>query len=450
MVVVFVFVSHLLTFSTRILSGLIPTSVSAMIAPLYTSIIYFAFLLGYIHIPRLQFPRIKLDELMVIAFIMLSFIQVFNPHVTLELGLRGFLRTAFFVGFFFVGRYVFGSRYRINSVFLALALTSALASIYAIGQNLFGINLVSSFDDIIATRYGESVLANRAIRSVGTLGSPFSLGLFAAQGMLAALFCVEVSKGGRQIAMLVCAGLTLIAMIIAGSRSVLLGIMVSMAFLVIIRPPTWLKNGKILLGIIFTTAIASSLFFLYQDLPIVKNALTRLSSISPLALVSGNVLEERNVVARADIWEPLIEAIIAEPLTGYGNGMFGGGSNRDDVSINGVTVADNQYLEIAGELGVIGLLLYLIILLITLQRYLRRWRSPWTHSLSQTLLMMVILFVVAGIGAPPLDAYPANAIFWLFLGIGGNLPKLEFVELEIKRTRNRQRLPVIQTSLETV
>lgn len=431
-----VFVSHFLVYFLKLTAGFLPTSLTALLPTVVTLGLYAITLLDLFD-RGLRVPFRPLD-LVVLAFVMLSLAQVFNEAITLNFGLRAFQRTAFFCGMYFVGRYLVDTPRRATWVLEVMALTIGLAGAFAIATSVLGLQLEGSYATVAESRGLTDATALIEQRSYGTLASQAAFGVMSGLGVLVALAATLASTSWRrQLVSLGALGLSAMGLLLSGTRSALLGLAVG------ILPLLWLATGEevvrlvrhqrlrksVLAGLAGMLAVALAVFLLAQraDSSTATNTLARLRTISPTTWLSGSALQESNVRTRTGAWLQITDGILEQPLLGYGTGVLGGGSAETRVgvqTINGHTVADNLYLELWGELGLIGLLLMLVLLGALAGSWLR-WRSPpFILVLSSLAIGVAAFFAVNAIGNAPIDYYPANAFFWLILGISVNLPQL--------------------------
>lgn len=111
---------------------------------------------------------------------------------------------------------------------------------------------------------------------------------------------------------------------------------------------------------------------------------------------------------RMQLWRDTIKRIKQRPVFGFGpEGFYG------DNEISGGLSPHNEYLQIAGYLGIPGLILYLTALL---SIFVHHWKkikelSPMTLAVSGAV---VAYLISACFGNPVFNTYP---FFWMFLGL---------------------------------
>ena len=148
----------------------------------------------------------------------------------------------------------------------------------------------------------------------------------------------------------------------------------------------------------------------------------RISSLTEV-FSDGNSIEDMNFIIRRELIAASGPMILSNPF-GYGTGIFNGGSNPDGVvTVNGYsTFMDNEYVGLALELGILGVLFFLAIVGVALHRCHLALRLPAYRDRARVLAALVVICPIAGIGGQWLAAYPVNIIFWLVLGLSAGLP----------------------------
>lgn len=232
---------------------------------------------------------------------------------------------------------------------------------------------------------------------------------------LSALLCLPVAfyllrTAQPQWQRWVCRGsllLTLLAITLAASRGGFLGLLASM-LLVAWRSPRRLRNLLVLsLVVLLLSLIAPS---------------------SPLArFLHPEHYDQNSAGVRLQLWEAGIRMIRAFPLTGVGLGNWSEFlprffSGPDDE----LHIAHNAYIEIAAEMGVGALILFLLILVYSFRTLETVRRSA--AALGHTFLFNVAAGMQAGLLGFVVAAFFVSAeyqkLFWLFLFITMCLPPL--------------------------
>lgn len=138
------------------------------------------------------------------------------------------------------------------------------------------------------------------------------------------------------------------------------------------------------------------------------NANLRQFSLDIFGIASNSPRSGEAGSNRMQLWRDTIERIKQRPVFGFGpEGFYG------DNEISGGLSPHNEYLQIAGYLGIPGLILYLTVLL---SIFVHHWKkikqlSPMTLAVSGAV---VAYLISACFGNPVFNTYP---FFWMFLGL---------------------------------
>jgi len=401
------FFSHFFTLLTKFSIGHISTVITASISLVLLSGILYMLGLGFMAAKRVEIYGINTLDTLIGVYLVVIFIQIFNPHLLhLVMGLRGLYESGLWVLSYIIARCMISKEKENSKLLSVIALTSILGVLYGLFSMYIGVDVIERAFVEYAAR--EDLLFIR--RSIGTLGSPFSFGLMCAIAYVAILNINTGETASVRIGLFASGSLVLVGgVIIAGSRSVMLGVLASLVGLLAVRflrrvnrEMTSLASRKNLTkyaGFLLLASIAGYLL-LSAYYPFQRE---RVASIFHLG-------SEANVHARVDIWRELPPYFVSNPM-GYGTGSLGGPTYRYGTIIGEIRVADNQYLETALEHGIIGIGLILAIFLVIPIYYLRVYRYDQS-GLSLAALLVILVILGAGLGAPSLKAYPSN----LFLG----------------------------------
>jgi len=187
-----------------------------------------------------------------------------------------------------------------------------------------------------------------------------------------------------------------LGILLAASRAGL--ICVSIAFLYVLRSYTRLK---FITRILIFFILAGSLFVLQPLIP--ESSLDRISD-------GMDEVGSGNFGGRTEVWLQGLNIFIEHPLTGVGSAAFRYATVLDKAS-------HNSFLAISAELGVVGLILFLIICLIVFHSAIHR--PKWESRLWLTMLL------VWAIGASSLDwAHRKPTLLLMSLIVASaNLPK---------------------------
>ena len=134
-----------------------------------------------------------------------------------------------------------------------------------------------------------------------------------------------------------------------------------------------IRSAKFLYFAIFTTVVASAFvtFFNPEDFG-------RLAAIQRILTNSTSELDDGSVAARSDAWTASISMFNGAPVMGVGLGNW---SQHSNVQLH---YPHNWFFEISGELGVFGIITFLLALLIPL-------RNATVTSLAYTVFFLICL-----------------------------------------------------------
>jgi O-antigen ligase len=132
------------------------------------------------------------------------------------------------------------------------------------------------------------------------------------------------------------------------------------------------------------------------------------------------------------VWIPLI----SQHPWGLGTGTFSSSASSSWQSVFGTMtfqftqggVTHNGYMEILGELGVIGFLIYLWLLAAVLVQTLRNGRaltSPLARGLNAVCLGQLLAYCAINFLTPAPILFPVNVYFFAFAGLAAALPHVE-------------------------
>jgi hypothetical protein len=418
------------TFTIKITYGVANSFFLALMPTIYLGVIF-----SGIYLLRLTGQircRFSLLDVIVLSFMVLDFIQVFNPYLaaltdqrSLIIGLRGFWQRSFMGLVYFVVRWLDIKSVRFNTIIRIFAYSTAVGSLYAIVQQLY------LFDSLETAYRAEQIAQDLSmqglynLRATGFLGSPYTFGLMCATGFVSGIYlltCGIYSKKEK----LICIASVLFngaGIILSGSRSTYFALIVMCVFMVLIMRLSLFSAVFHSLNSIIVVIVALSLvFIIYPDFRPVQYSLDRLKTIAQV-FVPDSAITDSNFITRQELNIAGLSMIIENPF-GYGSGIFNGGSNPDrEVTVHGYsTFMDNEFIGLTLELGVIGVLLFLTILGVALQRCHRALGEPTLRNQARILAALVLIAPLSGVGGQWLAEYPVNIIFWVVLGLIADLP----------------------------
>lgn len=166
--------------------------------------------------------------------------------------------------------------------------------------------------------------------------------------------------------------LAMIAVLITGSRTGLVVMLVGMSGLIVL----FLKAG-IIIRLASISVVAATSVWVVDAIP--DKTLDRLMS-------TGTELSRGTLSERSITWKKAWYEFAEQPLTGQGLGSFRQSMNKHNVEYT----AHNSYISIAIEQGVIGLLLYLAVIMTMF------WQALAMNNVQRWLLMPTLLVVTLG------------------------------------------------------
>lgn len=340
----------------------------------------------------------RVTDLFLALFVIFAAFSAFNPLLpSALLGLQGFRLTGATLTAFFVGRSAS------SLVDLRTTLWMFMPSlVMGLKQAIFGL---SSYEiQSLASREATYIVGSSHRLLGGTLtGQDFSyqLGL-----MLVVAIALTRSKAVRAPT-----GMILIAVIgalelLALQRSALVGAVVAGL------ATTWLslRAGKwrmVLVGVSISSLVALTLVPLGRfDNDRAQVTADRLSFVIRPS-------DDRNLVERtSQIWPSMIRKISQHPLLGWGAGSAGVLTRRNPTDFpSGRTIADNLYLHIAMQYGIIGLGLFLAFVISALA-------DLWRHDepIAWAGVGMLTMLLTAGLAGSFISLTGGTIVLFLFLG----------------------------------
>jgi len=123
----------------------------------------------------------------------------------------------------------------------------------------------------------------------------------------------------------------------------------------------------------------------------------RSGNVVPVTGDARDRLTQRGNNGRLDFWDVSVNAFEREPLRGTGAGTYRHGWFRERPNTLVANDGHSLYLEVLGELGVVGLVLLLPALLVPLGVAATRLRGPERHAHAAFLAAAVLLLIHAGV-----------------------------------------------------
>jgi O-antigen ligase len=360
--------------------------------------------------------RLGVPDLLHGALLVLALIEILNPNVpSLQAGVEGFRKFAFASIAFYIGRHVITARDWLL-LMRASSVVAPLISAYAIKQYFF-LSAVDWRMIDMATASRVTYLMGGAVRPFATMPGPFHLGLYVAI-MIIAWFGLGVHvrrKQTRRLWFPFTVVLPGIALFLTRTKGNWVAVIAGLAVLLALRP------GSVLLKMWRILALTLALISVFAYLLSSSSALS--STLDDALYAVTHPLSAPTFLYRLDLWlSDVLPAIARSPLLGYGTSSATEGlSNLYAGTGSSFFSSHSLYLKILLEMGVPGLVLFMLLVARSVfvgARYLVAHRSDrgCEASVIRTCAATAVLFLVAGLVIPVLDAYPCNYLFWLALG----------------------------------
>ncbi len=137
----------------------------------------------------------------------------------------------------------------------------------------------------------------------------------------------------------------------------------------------------------------------------------------------GNILSMQSINDRSVMWKNSVTIFMRHPVIGNGLNTFYDNYmkvRQDDMKNKHGSYAHNCYLQMAAEIGLLGLfsfLAFVISVMIKSFRALATIKDPFYYSLALGINLGLIAFLIHSAGDTDLYSLPLAALFWLSSGI---------------------------------
>jgi len=357
-----------------------------------------------------------------LIFMIFALFEIFNPNIpSLQAGLEGFRKFAFMMIGFFIGRYLVNVL-TIKRLIFCLLVSSFIIALYGIKQYI----APSALDYRLIELSSGSVttyLMGGHIRAFSTLSGPFHLGIYLVATLLLSL-CIWYRYKQYRLWVIILAIPQVIALIMTVTKSNWAALVVGGLVVVLLNSnnPLRVLSRLFLLGLA-VVILGVAAFYLTGMIPQLKTIHDGMQAIL-------NPLQAPTMVIRLNLWrETIIPQIQKNPWLGYGTGSAGEGLAGYFVSTGRTyAFAHNVFIKVIFELGVFGLLIFLLLLALILGQVwkVNRYRhDPLLEMLTNWGLAFAAGMLVSGLTGSILDAYPVNLIFWIILGVSSRAYHLE-------------------------
>lgn len=242
-----------------------------------------------------------------------------------------------------------------------------------------------------------------ALRAFSTLRGPNTLGMFLL--LPVALLAVLAQRNYKRQYTLPALGLVLLAIAATGSRSAWIGVFVTLSVLAIVivgreRAMRYTRRWGVASLIVISLLVLAAF-----EYPPLRLAIFHSNSNDP-------TLTEGSTDAHLEATTAGAQDAIAHPL-GRGPGQAGPASFYADVP----RIAENYYVQVSQETGVIGLILFLLISFLVARKLWRASKRP--HAPPLTLALMASFWGIAAINIL-LHGWaddPTSLVWWGLAGL---------------------------------
>lgn len=401
------------------LTGILKAVTGSRFAPLtFDLALLFACLL---HIGEgLAIGKLRFGKPDILLFLLwgFAFLEIFNPNVPgLQAGIEGFRKFIFMSVAFYIGRHLL----QIKTFHLfrkGMLLFSVPVTLYGIKQFFIMWPIDYRMIDL-STSSSVTFLMGGWIRPFSTMSGPFHLGLY----LVISLLLILSLMGSRRLRLtnrfllIVLFILQFILLLMTRTKGNWVGFAVGVCILIVLQSRSHVRS-VLKLGIL--ALFTSSLLFALLSFSSGRSFVVLEDAIFAIT----HPLEAPTFIFRLELWQDeIIPAIQANPLIGYGTSSAGEGlNNLYRGTESQFFTSHNLYIKVLIELGLIGLLLFFLIIFNSLCRGLTQLRKYNhfeldTKRLLQWSISVVVAFLISGLVIPNLDAYPPNYYFWLLLGL---------------------------------
>jgi len=241
------------------------------------------------------------------------------------------------------------------------------------------------------------------IRILSTLRGPNPLGAYVMSVMALLFSWLLPKKRVVSLRELIASGVLLaMGMVVlfgSGSRSAWVGGFVALSYIILRRMKRNMLIAFVIVGLIFG-AVGWTVVVANKESTFVQKHILHTDPLEGSTIDSD---DDRLTTIHSSV-----EDVVDEPL-GIGVGAVGPASFRDDNPV----IVENYYLQIAREIGVLGLLGYLAVLFII------TWRLVWKTSPVEIGITGVwIGFLVVNLFLPASTDETSTGIVWILAGLG--------------------------------
>jgi len=338
---------------------------------------------------------INLPFLLFMAVSLVSFIN----SIDYTASFRGMEKLIISALLFLICAEEIGDRKHTNRIILSVIFGAALASFDAIWQVNFGWDFIRGNKPIINIGLTRATAAFPDANVLGIYLSaitPLIIGL--------ALFYF---KGREKIVMLAASILATIGIMLTFSRGTALALYLSVLFISICRRNKLISIGLLILLLVFPFIMPKNI----KDW-------AKVIHYNPIVFMCNS--------DRITVYQNTINMIRHHPIIGVGVNTFSRNyikyksPEADDAKTGDYMYAHNHFLHMAGEVGLVGLgvFLWLLFRLFKKSRHIyKSLKDEYYKVLSLSVAACLIAFLVNGLTETSLYYARVSMIFWYFIGL---------------------------------
>jgi exopolysaccharide production protein ExoQ len=300
-------------------------------------------------------------------------------------------------------------------------------SVALLGTTLFGIDMAVHYSTGDQLRLAGTVLGSVIILSILTeiflpgflphaAGASFWQGAFGQKNtfgkivvLASAAFLSRPRQSKRDIRIIVTLITIMIALVVASQSA---SALVELVALVLISGTfgalRW-KRSKLAIAAFIVLIIAIPTAYL---------------ALNNLAAVTAVLGREATLTGRTVLWRLTLESIARQPYLGHGYGVFWEFSSQEATRIRSLIgwdapSAHDGYLGLLLDVGILGLLLFVVAYFVTARRAIHRFRMGLQDQMLWPLLLLVEVFLCQ---LTETSVVSPNSIYWiLFVAIAFSL-----------------------------
>jgi hypothetical protein len=356
----------------------------------------------------------------ILIFMILAGIEMFNPALpSIERGIYGFrMSGVFYMLCFFGAMLIIKTKEDVIKLMKVLLGVGILVALYGIYQYVHP----SAKEIVYATKGDAWEGWHYMAKPFSTMIGPFHYGtlmLICSLMVITALVVANIINVNRIILGIVLV-IMLSAMLLSLTRSSYIGLVIGVIVIVSSTISVYKISSRILIRLAGLTMVGCIIGFLVVAvIPKTQIVLLRLTMLTDM--------RDNALVSRLNAWHERVQQILQNPL-GYGIGINSGE--------NIMRASDNEFLAIGIEMGVIGILLFTIIMGLLVRQcilILRRTDDLELRAIAVWITAVVVSMLSIMMTNHILQAYPINMYFWLLVGI---LYKINHYEMNMKKINN--------------